>query len=115
MEHYGTSCIRKRNNPTEILPKRWCCYVCVALCATFISIGRAESNGKKVTVVVDAVGSHSKKEAMLTLRKLETKGAKIVDTRKLAGTSHLRLVGTCTCESCQGAGRKASVIAGEED
>ena len=71
--------------------------------------------GKKVTVVVDAVGSHSKKEAMLTIRKMETKGAKMIDTKKLAGTSHLRLVGTCTCESCQGAGRKASVSAAEED
>jgi len=71
--------------------------------------------GKKVTVIVDAVGSHSKKEAMLTLRKMETKGAKLIETRKLAGTSHLRLVGTCDCESCQGAGRKASVSAAEED
>ena len=71
--------------------------------------------GKKVTVIVDAVGSHSKKEAMLTLRKMETKGAKLIETRKLAGTSHLRLVGTCGCESCQGAGRKASVSAAEED
>jgi len=71
--------------------------------------------GKKVTVIVDAVGSHSKKEAMLTLRKMETKGAKLLETKKLAGTSHLRLVGTCGCESCQGAGRKASVSAAEED
>lgn len=71
--------------------------------------------GKKVTVVADAVGSHSKKEAILTIRKMETKGAKMIDTRKLAGTSHLRQVGTCTCESCQGSGRKASVSAAEED
>ncbi len=71
--------------------------------------------GKKVTVVVDAVGTHSKKEALLTLRKMETKGATMIDTRKLAGTSHLRQVGICACESCQGAGRKASVSAAEED
>ena len=71
--------------------------------------------GKKVTVIVDAVGSHSKKEAMLTLRKMETKGAKLIETRKLAGTSHLRLVGTCGCGSCQGAGRNTSVSAAEED
>jgi nicotinamidase-related amidase len=71
--------------------------------------------GKNVTVVVDAVGSHSKKEAILTLRKMETKGAKMIDTRKLAGTSHLRQVGTCTCESCQGTGRKASVSSAEEN
>jgi len=71
--------------------------------------------GKQVTVVVDAVGSHSKKEATLTLRKMETKGARLIDTRKLAGTSHLRLVGTCGCESCRGAARKASVGATENN
>lgn len=71
--------------------------------------------GRKVTVIIDAVGSHSKKEAMLTLRKMETKGARLIDTRKLAGTSHLRLVGTCNCESCRGAGRKASISAVEDD
>lgn len=74
--------------------------------------------GKQVTVIVDAVGSHSKKEAMLTLRKLETKGAKLIDTRKLAGTSHLRLVGTCDCESCHGTGREVRLrrinVAGED-
>lgn len=71
--------------------------------------------GKKVTVVVDAVGSHSKKEALLTLRKMETKGAKLIETRKLAGTSHLRLVGTCSCESCKGAARKASVGTADDE
>jgi nicotinamidase-related amidase len=71
--------------------------------------------GKQVTVIADAVGSHNKKEAMLSLRKMETKGAKLIDTKKLAGTSHLRLVGTCRCESCRGAGRKASVSSTEDD
>ncbi len=71
--------------------------------------------GKKVTVIVDAVGTHSQAEAKLTLRKMETKGAKLVETRKLAGTSHLRRVGVCNCESCQGVGRKASDNNGEEN
>ncbi|MEA3226941.1 MAG: isochorismatase family protein, partial [Planctomycetota bacterium] len=71
--------------------------------------------GKKVTVIADAVGSHSKKEAMLAIRKMETKGAKMIDTRKIAGTSHLRQVGTCTCESCQGAARKAPASALDSD
>ena len=71
--------------------------------------------GKQVTVIVDAVGSHNKKDAMLSLRKMETKGAKLIDTKKLAGTSHLRLVGTCGCESCRGAGRKASGNGSEDD
>lgn len=70
--------------------------------------------GKKVTVVVDAVGSHSKKEAKLTLRKMETKGAKLIETKRLAGTSHLKQVGICNCESCQGLGRKTPLGATEE-
>ena len=64
--------------------------------------------GKKVTVVVDAVGSNNKREAKLSLRKMETKGAKLIETKKLAGSSHLRQVGACNCESCRGLGRKAS-------
>jgi nicotinamidase-related amidase len=67
--------------------------------------------GKKVTVVSDAVGSHNKKEAKLALRKMEAKGAKLIETKRLAGTSHLRRVGICNCESCRGLRRKASVTA----
>jgi len=61
---------------------------------------------KKVTVVVDAVGSHDKKEAQMALRKIEAKGAKLIETKSLAGTTHLRLVGVCDCESCQARARK---------
>lgn len=71
--------------------------------------------GKKVTIIVDAVGTHNKKDAKLALRKMETKGAKLIETKKLAGTSHLRQVGVCNCESCQGIGRKASANNGEND
>jgi len=71
--------------------------------------------GKTVTVVVDAVGSHNKREAKLTLRKMETKGAKLIETRKLAGSSHLKQVGVCNCESCQKQGRKAPVGATEKN
>jgi nicotinamidase-related amidase len=63
--------------------------------------------GKKVTVVVDAVGMHDKKDARMALRKMEAKGARMVETRKLAGVSHLALVGICHCASCQGKTRKA--------
>jgi nicotinamidase-related amidase len=70
--------------------------------------------GKNVTVVVDAVGSHNKREAKMALRKMETKGAKLIETKKLAGTSHLRQVGVCNCESCRGLGRKASAEASEK-
>jgi nicotinamidase-related amidase len=65
--------------------------------------------GKNVTVVLDAVGSHDKREANLALRKMETKGAKLIETKRLAGTSHLRQVGVCNCESCQGQRRKAVI------
>ncbi len=71
--------------------------------------------GKKVTIVVDAVGTRDKKEANLTLRKMETKGAKLIETRKLAGTSHLRQIGVCDCESCRGTGRKAAVNATDDN
>jgi nicotinamidase-related amidase len=63
--------------------------------------------GKRVTIVIDATGSHNIREAKLAIRKMETKGAKVIETRKLAGSSHLRLVGACNCESCRGLARKA--------
>jgi len=65
--------------------------------------------GKKVTVVVDAIGSHNKKEAHLAIRKMKAKGARLLETKKLAGTSHLRHVGVCGCESCQGHAQKTPV------
>jgi nicotinamidase-related amidase len=64
---------------------------------------------KKVTVVVDAVGSHNQKEARLAIRKIEAKGAKLTETKRLAGTSHLRQVRICNCKSCQGGVEKAHV------
>jgi nicotinamidase-related amidase len=57
---------------------------------------------KKVIVVVDAVGSHNRKQGRLALRKMEAKGAKLVETKNLAGISHLRQVRICNCKSCQG-------------
>ena len=58
--------------------------------------------GKKVTIVIDAVGSHNKRESELAIRKMKAKGAKLIEVKKLAGTSHLRLVGACNCQRCQG-------------
>lgn len=49
--------------------------------------------GRKVSIVVDAVGSVNKQEANLALRKMKAKGAKLIETKSLAGTSHLRHVG----------------------
>jgi nicotinamidase-related amidase len=71
--------------------------------------------GRQVTVIVDAVGSHNKREAKLALRKMETKGAKLIETRKLAGVSHLKHIGICDCESCRRLGRNAIVGAPEKN
>jgi len=71
--------------------------------------------GKKVTIIIDAVGTHNNKDAKLALRKMETKGAKLIETKKFAGTSHLKQVGVCHCESCQGRAQKASGNNGEKN
>ncbi|MHC4464031.1 MAG: cysteine hydrolase family protein [Planctomycetota bacterium] len=68
--------------------------------------------GKRVRVVVDASGLHNKKDAKLALRKMEAKGAKLIETKRLAGISHLRQVGICDCDACQRRVKKAS---GEND
>ena len=70
---------------------------------------------KQVTVVIDAVGSHNKREAKLALRKMETKGARLIETRRLAGVSHLKHIGICDCESCRRLGRKAAVGAPDKN
>jgi nicotinamidase-related amidase len=49
--------------------------------------------GKSVRVVVDALGSHNVREAKLALRKMKTKGAKLIATKSLAGISHKKQVG----------------------
>lgn len=65
--------------------------------------------GKRVSVVVDAIGSLDKREAKLAIRKMGAKGAELIETKKLAGVSHLRQVGICDCERCQGQAGKTSV------
>ncbi len=70
--------------------------------------------GKNVRVVVDALGSHNRREAKLALRKMKTKGAKLIKTKNLAGVSHLRRVGTCGCKSCRRRAKTRSVIIGSE-
>jgi len=49
--------------------------------------------GKKVTVVVDAVGAQDKQKAKHAFRKIAAKGARLIETKKLAGISHLKSVG----------------------
>ncbi len=71
--------------------------------------------GKNVTVVVDAVGSRDHNEAKMALRKMEAKGAHMIETRRLAGDTHLRQVNACGCDSCLRALTKATVTADPED
>ena len=46
--------------------------------------------GRKVRIIVDALGSHNTREAKLALRKMEAKGAILIMTNNVAGTSDLR-------------------------
>lgn len=57
---------------------------------------------KNVTIVTDAVGVINRKQADLAFRKMQAKGARLIETKKLAGTSHLRSVGICNCDLCKG-------------
>jgi len=69
---------------------------------------------KKVAVVVDAVGSHNTKEARLAIRKMEAKGARLIETKKLVGDSHLRHIGICGCKMCQGGAKESPIQVGVE-
>jgi len=64
---------------------------------------------KKVSIVVDAVGSFDRRNAELALRKMGAKGAKLIETKKLAGVSHLKGVGICHCEMCQERARQTTL------
>jgi nicotinamidase-related amidase len=57
--------------------------------------------GKNVRIVIDALGSHSRREEKLALRKMKAKGAKLLATEDLAGVSRLRRVGACDCRNCR--------------
>ena len=65
--------------------------------------------GKKVSVVVDAVGSCNRREAKLAIRKMRAKGARLIETKKLAGTSHLKGVGVCDRERERARVRRSAV------
>ncbi|HSV27837.1 MAG TPA: isochorismatase family protein [Sedimentisphaerales bacterium] len=62
--------------------------------------------GKRVTVIIDATGIHDRNEADLAIRQMQAKGARLMETRDLAGTTHLRNVGACNCDRCRGLTRK---------
>ena len=57
---------------------------------------------KRVCVVIDAVGSLNKRKAELAIRQMEAKGAKLIEAKKLAGSTHLKQVRMCGCDRCIG-------------
>ncbi|HDS85603.1 MAG TPA: cysteine hydrolase [Phycisphaerales bacterium] len=57
---------------------------------------------KNVIVVYDAIGSLDKNAAQVALRKMQAKGAKLLETRSLFGVSSLKIVHACTCDRCRG-------------
>ena len=50
--------------------------------------------GKNVRVVVDAMGSSSRRKGEMALRKIKAKGARLIETTDLVGVSHQRKVET---------------------
>lgn len=66
--------------------------------------------GKKVRVIADAVGSQNKREAKLALRKMETKGAKLIQTKDIAGVSSLKHVCSFKCRISHSLKKKTFLI-----
>lgn len=57
--------------------------------------------GKKVTVLIDAVGTHDRQRADVAFRKMKAKGAILAETKSYAGSTHLRSAGVCDCKLCK--------------
>lgn len=57
--------------------------------------------GKRVIVLTDAIGVYDRKIADIALRKMLAKGAILMETKDLAGSSHLRTAGICECKICK--------------
>lgn len=58
------------------------------------------SRGKRVTVIIDAVGTHNRGQANIALRKMQAKGAKLIETKRLAGEVRVGRIGACGCKQC---------------
>jgi nicotinamidase-related amidase len=72
------------------------------------ALGLLQRN-KKVTVVIDAVGSRDSRAGALAMRKMQAKGAHIVEAKRIAGVTHLRRVGICHCDLCSSFARRTAV------
>lgn len=57
--------------------------------------------GKRVTVLIDAVGTHDRQQADVAFRKMRAKGALLSETREYAGVTHLKSTGLCDCKLCR--------------
>ena len=66
---------------------------------------------KSVMVITDALGSREKSQAEIALRKMQAKGARLVDSKSLLGSTNLRLVHACNCDRCRGKLQKAILSA----
>jgi nicotinamidase-related amidase len=56
--------------------------------------------GKRVVAVTDAIGCYDRKNADVEFRKWQAKGAILVETKDLAGATHLKTAGICNCKIC---------------
>jgi nicotinamidase-related amidase len=66
------------------------------------------ARGKNVVILTDAIGHHNKDVAEISLRQMNAKGAKLVDFKSLVGGTHLKKVGACSCDRCQGKMQKVA-------
>jgi nicotinamidase-related amidase len=57
---------------------------------------------RMVTIITDALGFYDKAAADVALRQVHAKGAKLIDSKSLFGTTHLQIVHACTCDRCRG-------------
>ncbi|UCF42498.1 MAG: isochorismatase family protein [Planctomycetota bacterium] len=68
--------------------------------------------GKRVSIVVDAVGSHNKRDAKLAFQMMEAMGARLTETKEVAGVSHLKGTRICDCASCKVCRRRQTLEIG---
>ena len=66
---------------------------------------------KNITILTDAVGAIDSAAAKIALKKIQAKGAKLIETKSLCGASHLQMVGACQCDRCRGKMKKKLVQA----
>ncbi len=72
--------------------------------------------GRKVRVIIDALGCLDKGQGHLAIRKMAAKGAKVSQTRELAGISHLKFVETFDRQSyLHGVGARSVRIIGKSN